>query len=67
MKAIQFVLGCVMVCAIMNSSFATTSVPRDSTGVPGDNFSLEGALEMFRKAESPEEFEKMINTEDKQP
>lgn len=64
MRAIRFVLGAVMVCAIMNSSFATTPVSRDSTGVPGDNFSLEGALEMFRKAESPEEFEKMINTED---
>jgi len=35
----------------------------DSTGLPGDNFSLEGALEMFKKASSPEEFEKLINTE----
>lgn len=35
----------------------------DSTGLPGDNFSLQGALEMFQKAGSPEEFEKMINTE----
>lgn len=37
--------------------------PADSTGLPGDNFSLEGALEMFKTAQSPEEFEKMINTE----
>ncbi|MES1221811.1 MAG: hypothetical protein ABUT20_40310 [Bacteroidota bacterium] len=36
----------------------------DSTGLPGDNFSLEGALDMFKKASSPEEFEKLINTED---
>lgn len=36
----------------------------DSTGLPGDNFSLQGALEMFKKANSPEEFEKLINTED---
>ncbi len=35
----------------------------DSTGLPGDNFSLEGALTMFQKASSPEEFEKMLNTE----
>ncbi|MGC4035779.1 MAG: hypothetical protein QM764_07445 [Chitinophagaceae bacterium] len=35
----------------------------DSTGLPGDNFSLEGALAMFKKASSPEEFEKLINTE----
>jgi hypothetical protein len=36
----------------------------DSTGLPGDNFSLQGALAMFKKASSPEEFEKMINSED---
>lgn len=36
----------------------------DSTGLPGDNFSLSGALEMFKKAETPEAFEKMINTQD---
>lgn len=35
----------------------------DSTGLPGDNFSLQGALQMFQNASSPEEFEKMINTE----
>lgn len=36
----------------------------DSTGLPGDNFSLQGALEMFQKSSSPEEFEKMINSSD---
>jgi hypothetical protein len=35
----------------------------DSTGLPGDNFSLQGALEMFKKSSSPEEFEKLINME----
>jgi len=35
----------------------------DSTGLPGDDFSLEGALELFKKASSPEDFEKMINSE----
>jgi hypothetical protein len=39
--------------------------PADSTGLPGDNFSLEGALELFKKSASPEEFEKLLNTEDK--
>lgn len=29
--------------------------------VPGDNFSLEGALELFKKSSSPEEFERMLN------
>jgi len=35
----------------------------DSTGLPGDNFSLQGALSMFQKASSPEDFEKMLNSE----
>lgn len=50
--------------------FFITSMPcfagtlsADSTGLPGDNFSLEGALELFRKAESPEQFETFLNTE----
>lgn len=29
--------------------------------VPGDNFSLEGALEVFKKSASPEEFERLLN------
>jgi hypothetical protein len=36
----------------------------DTTGLPGDNFSLQGALELFKKAGSPEEFEKLLNSED---
>lgn len=36
----------------------------DSTGLPGDNFSLEGAIELFKKADSPEAFEKLLNSED---
>ena len=32
--------------------------------VPGDNFSLEGALELFKKSSSPQEFEKMLNDPD---
>src|SRR4051812_34373087 len=36
----------------------------DSTGLPGDNFSLQGALDLFKKASSPEDFEKMLNSED---
>ncbi|MBL7775703.1 MAG: hypothetical protein JNK89_06845, partial [Saprospiraceae bacterium] len=37
--------------------------PADSTGLPGDHFSLEGAIELFKKAESPEDFEKLLNAE----
>ena len=32
--------------------------------VPGDNFSLEGALEVFKKSRSPEEFERNLNDPD---
>ena len=35
----------------------------DSTGLPGDNFSLQGALQMFQQSSSIEEFEKLINSE----
>ena len=46
--------------------FAATSVyafpAQDSTGLPGDHFSLQGALDMFKNASSPEDFEKLINT-----
>src|SRR5689334_14759275 len=34
--------------------------PADSTGLPGDNFSLQGALDLFKKAETPEAFEKSL-------
>jgi hypothetical protein len=43
---------------------AQSSSEQDSTGLPGDHFSLQGALEMFKKAGSPEEFEKLLNTQD---
>ncbi|MEQ8424807.1 MAG: hypothetical protein RIA63_08840, partial [Cyclobacteriaceae bacterium] len=32
--------------------------------LPGDNFSLEGALELFKKSASPEEFERLLNEEE---
>jgi hypothetical protein len=36
---------------------------QDSTGLPGDNFSLEGALAQFKEATSMEDFEQRLNTE----
>ena len=32
--------------------------------VPGDHFSLEGALELFKKSATPEEFERLLNSAD---
>lgn len=45
------------------ASFAQSPAPEDSTGLPGDNFSLQGALELFKKSSTVEEFEKLLNTE----
>ena len=36
----------------------------DSTGFAGDHFSLEGAIELFKQSESPEDFEKRLNQKD---
>jgi hypothetical protein len=55
----------IFVLSLSPAGYAfSQSVAVDSTGLPGDNFSLEGALELFKKSESPEEFEKMLNSED---
>ena len=47
----------------INPSLAQDETSADSTGLPGDNFSLKGALALFEKASSPEDFEKSLNTE----
>ncbi len=36
----------------------------ESTGLPGDNFSLEAALDLFKQSSSLEDFEKRLNEED---
>ncbi|MDF1864240.1 MAG: hypothetical protein P1U70_05375 [Saprospiraceae bacterium] len=37
---------------------------QDETGYPGDNFSMEGALDLFEKSKSLEDFEKRLNSEE---
>ena len=54
-----FLLACFAATA------TAVNAQQDSTGLPGDNFSLQGALEMFKQSSSVEEFEKLINTENK--
>jgi len=66
MKNMKTLLNFWLLLLLVSSQFqvrAQSSDDRDSTGLPGDQFSLQGALEMFKKASSPEEFEKLINTE----
>jgi hypothetical protein len=61
MKKMLLVSSLLTGCLLnLGTVFAQES---DSTGLPGDHFSLQGALEMFKKAGSPEEFEKLINTQ----
>lgn len=56
MKKIKLVLF-LSLSLIMSSIFAQTNEE-----IPGDNFSLEGALDLFKKSNSPEEFEKALNS-----
>ncbi|MBT1708199.1 hypothetical protein KK062_08190 [Fulvivirgaceae bacterium PWU5] len=58
------VLSLVTVLLWGTGTLQAQTAAQDSTGLPGDNFSLEGALEMFQKAGSPEEFEKMLNSQE---
>ncbi|MBS1754662.1 MAG: hypothetical protein R2765_05390 [Ferruginibacter sp.] len=53
----------ILTCVV----FSTVNLyaQEDSTGLPGDNFSLQGALELFKQSSSPEEFEKLLNSQDK--
>jgi hypothetical protein len=61
MKSNQLLL--ILLFLFSYLTITTAQSGQDSTGLPGDNFSLQGALQMFRDAASPEEFEKAINTE----
>src|SRR5215470_14427569 len=63
-KYIKPILFLIVAVFSQPELFAQQSA-KDSTGFPGDNFSLQGALEMFQKSKSPEEFEKLINTKEK--
>lgn len=64
MKLTYTIAAAMFSLSTMGVSVAQSTDVQDSTGLPGDNFSLEGALAMFKKAGSPEEFEKLINSED---
>ncbi|WP_295128277.1 hypothetical protein [uncultured Chitinophaga sp.] len=57
-------LTTLLITGLLTSTVARAQHNNDATGLPGDNFSLEGALELFKKAKSPEAFEKLLNTED---
>ena len=64
MKAINFLIQISAFTLFVAINAGAQSSDSDSTGLPGDNFSLQGALEMFKKSTSVEEFEKLINSAD---
>jgi hypothetical protein len=65
MKTTKQLLTFFCLClATIGSVSAQQGDASDSTLLPGANFSLEGALELFRKANTPEEFEKLLNASD---
>ena len=53
----------MLFCCFTSSSSSATTIIADSTGLPGDHFSLEGAIELFKKSNSLEDFEKKLNKE----
>ena len=61
MKPANYFLN--FICLFAFTTITKAQSGTDSTGLPGDNFSLQGALEMFQRSTSIEEFEKLINTE----
>lgn len=63
MKNIKLSLICFAFASPFFSAAITNPDP-DSTGLPGDHFSLEAALDLFKNSESPEDFEKKLNSEE---
>lgn len=55
----------IALCAGMQVHAQTESV-EDSLGLPGDNFDLYGALDLFKASSSLEDFEKKLNEENNQ-
>lgn len=59
MKAPLSLLVLLLFASSVNGQDAAT----DSTGLPGDNFSLQGALDLFKHAKDLESFEQALNEE----
>jgi hypothetical protein len=66
MKAIQIaaVFSLILIWSIAPAQEKQEVNLADSTGLPGDNFSLQGALALFKESKSLEDFEKKLNSKD---
>ena len=54
----------ILTFALFAASHIYSQTKKDSLGLPGDNFDLYAALELFKQAKSPEAFETAINSID---
>jgi hypothetical protein len=64
MKKLFYLLTCLGLWSGMTFAQGAEVVNlQDSTGMPGDHFSLAGALQQFKEATSLEDFEQRLNTE----
>lgn len=61
MKAIPFFAISLTGLLLLSVPGFSQNAATDSTGLPGDQFNLQGALELFKNAPSPEAFEKALN------
>lgn len=62
MKTLKLkVFALVLLLAGWTGTYAQATLGAE---VPGDHFSLEGALELFKKSQSPQQFEEMLNSPD---
>ena len=57
-------LPCLLAIACTLSASAQKESLPDSTGLPGDQFDLTAALDAFKNAADPEQFEQSLNTAD---
>jgi len=58
------VVSKILTLVFLMSGWTAVIAQQNRMEVPGDHFSLEGALELFKKSASPEEFERMLNSAD---
>jgi len=63
MKKQKFALFFAFATVMLSGLQASAQAEVDSTGFPGDGLSLEAVLDLFKKSESLEDFEKKLNQE----
>jgi len=57
----KHISAALLLGSVLAFSHVSAQTESDSTGLPGDNFSLQGALELFKQSKTPEELEKKLN------